>query len=682
MLVMFRVGIPHWLSDEQFRELLDFFGDYRDMVDEVAFFTSNTHPPLPLDEIRRRSERLKFVMMRVREELGVQAGINVLATMGHHEENLDGSLDEQWQRVIDPGGRECRGCYCPSDPRYQDYVRELYIAVAEAKPDFIWIDDDVRLAGHSPVTMTCFCEYCIARFAQEAEEVFTRETLMAALNDATTDKCFDLRRLWLEHNRQMLAELFGIIEQAVHAVVADLPIGFMTGDRFYEGYAFTRWSRVLAGKNKCEVRWRPGGGFYSDDIPMGLVEKAHDIGRQVAALPRTVKIIQSEIENFPYHRLKKSVRITTLEAAAHMAAGATGIAFNVLSEHAEPLDEYLPFLDAVTSLRPFFATLQEHLGRSPTMGIYPAWNEDLYIANGWSRRDSKESTGMTSERGAWFGAPNIAADLRRQYVLAEIGLPTCYGRDGACVTTFSGATPLAFSDEELLEIFRGGVFLDVAAWHALDHRGLAHLTGVRPIAAIERDAIEVLTDHHINDSCVGRQRNCRQSFWFEPVYRLEPSAGEVEILAEMVDYMGRGLGPCLSAYKNELGGRVVVAGYYPWFLLHNKSKATQVKNIFAWLSRDRLPVIIESFAKVAVWARGEPDGEPAIVVLNASFDTIQHLSMRIRCNVDNFEFLSTDNNCTIVCAEQCADLPANYRRVIIESLAPWSMYLLTPVQGS
>lgn len=375
MLVMFRIGTPHWLSDEQFRGLLDFFSDYRDMVDEVAFFTSNTHPPLPLDELRRRLERLKVVMMHVREELGVQAGINVLATIGHHEENLDGSLDEQWQRVLGPDGRECRGCYCPSDPRYQDYVRELYIAVAEAKPDFIWIDDDVRLAGHLPVTMTCFCEYCMARFAKETGEIFTRETLIAALNDAPTDKCFDLRRSWLEHNRKVLTELFGIIEQTVHAVVPDLPIGFMTGDRFYEGYAFTRWAQVLAGAKECEVRWRPGGGFYWDDIPLGLVEKAHDIGRQVAALPRTVKIIQSEIENFPYHRLKKSVRITILEAAAHMAAGATGIAFNVLSEHAEPLDEYLPFLAAVTSLRPFLATMQKHLGRSPTMGIYPAWSQ-------------------------------------------------------------------------------------------------------------------------------------------------------------------------------------------------------------------------------------------------------------------------------------------------------------------
>ena len=87
--------------------------------------------------------------------------------------------------------------------------------------------------------------------------------------------------------------------------------------------------------------------FYADDEPLGLVDKAHAIGRQASALPARVTVIQSEIENFPYQRLKKSVRTTMLEAAAHVAAGATGIAFNVLSQEEEPLDEYRPFLDAV-----------------------------------------------------------------------------------------------------------------------------------------------------------------------------------------------------------------------------------------------------------------------------------------------------------------------------------------------
>jgi len=37
------------------------------------------------------------------------------------------------------------------------------------------------------------------------------------------------------------------------------------------------------------------------------------MGRQVAALPREVTVIHSELENFPYQRLRKSERITVVK---------------------------------------------------------------------------------------------------------------------------------------------------------------------------------------------------------------------------------------------------------------------------------------------------------------------------------------------------------------------------------
>ena len=42
---------------------------------------------------------------------------------------------------------------------------------------------------------------------------------------------------------------------------------------------------------------------------------------QVALLPRHVRVIQSEVESFPYQRLKKSIHTTAMEAAAYIAAG-------------------------------------------------------------------------------------------------------------------------------------------------------------------------------------------------------------------------------------------------------------------------------------------------------------------------------------------------------------------------
>jgi hypothetical protein len=163
-LVAFRIGVAHWMTDDRFQALLDFFARQTGAVDELAFFTSHTHPPLPLEEIERRAKRLQKILPRVRQQ-GMQAGINVLATMGHHEENLPNSLNEPWQRVMDPWGKICRGSYCPAHPELIDYARKLYTVMAEADPDFIWIDDDVRLAGHLPVTFTCFCDLCVGQFS-------------------------------------------------------------------------------------------------------------------------------------------------------------------------------------------------------------------------------------------------------------------------------------------------------------------------------------------------------------------------------------------------------------------------------------------------------------------------------------------------------------------------------------
>ena len=374
--------------------------------------------------------------------------------------------------------------------------------LAETGPDFIWVDDDVRLMGHMPVGSTCFCPGCVQRFSQRAGRTFTRDTLVAAFETGSHDERLALRRQWLEHNRATINRLFQVIEQAVHKVKPGLPLGFMTGDRFYEGYAFADWAETLAGPEHCPVRWRPGGGFYSDESLAGLVGKAHDIGRQVSQLPPHIHVIQSEIENFPYDRLRKSVETTVLEAAVHMAAGTTGTAFNVLSQRPDPLEEYEPMLSRIQQMKPFYQLLRDELGRHPLVGVWPAWNRDIFSANSIS--------------GAWPHGPTDAlGGMQRAYVLGEIGIPICYGPEKAVVTALSGPGLLAFNREELQKVFSGGVLLDVSAWQTLHLLGLSDWTGVKPAAERPRDAIEVLADHPLSGRFAGWSRDCRQSFYHE-----------------------------------------------------------------------------------------------------------------------------------------------------------------------
>jgi len=650
-LVSFRIGTALWLTDERFQDLMHYFGRFPGMADELAFFTSETHPPLPLELIEQRAERLAKLMPQVRKA-GMRAGINVLATMGHHEENLPNSLAAPWQRVMDIHGRVSRGSFCPAQPELIDYARKVYAAMAKASPDFIWLDDDIRLAGHMPVMLTCFCDRCLANFSRETGRELTRETLPAVFDSGPIEERMRWRARWLEHNRTMIDNLFREIEQAVHALRPGLPLGFMTGDRFWEGYGFTRWARTLSGPGRAPVMWRPGGGFYSDERPIDVVGKAHDVGRQVAALPPEVTVIQSELENFPYQRLRKAAHTTVVEASAHMAAGTTGTAFNVLNMRPDPLDEYLPLGARINAARPFHELLRRELGRSRTEGLWPAWNSELIKA--------------VNPEGKWLDGGRLP--LAEPYTLGEIGIPICYDFAGRTATALSRTAPLAFTREQLREIFSGGVLMDVEAWQTMERLGLAGWTGVRAVKGYDVDVHEELSNHPLNGRFAGWSRDCRQSFWKERAWALEPASEKTTALALLRDYGEKELGTGMTAFENELGGRVVVMGYYPWTQVHSLAKSSQMKAIVEWASNGRVPAMVESYSRISMWCRSTTSGKRAIVLLNTSLDPAEPVELRVKAPGKAYVLHSMSG--------PSSPIKAQAGRVRLPRLESWNIYLL------
>ncbi|MBI3119838.1 MAG: hypothetical protein HYZ00_14185, partial [Candidatus Hydrogenedentes bacterium] len=545
--VCFRIGAPLWLNEARFTELLDLFDHYPGVTEEITLFTSETHPPLPLTVILERALILKTRMEAARAR-GYRSGINILSSIGHHEENLPNSLSGDYTLMTDPAGAVCRGTMCPNDSRVHAYIAQIYEAMAKAQPDYIWIDDDVRLWGHMPIAAGCFCDACVQRFAERAGQPFTRDSLREALSSGALDEKLRLRRMYLQHNRETIGRLFGLIEKTVHSIAPGLPLGFMTGDRFFEGYDFDTWAEILAGPQHSTVFWRPGGGTYRDERLADITDKAHDIGRQVALLPRHVRCIESEVESFPYQRMKKSAHATALEAAVYIASGCTGTAFNVLSMYDEPLDEYRPLVAHLQEARPFLDTLARTLGRAPSVGIHSGWVKDSYAAQGAG--------------GAWFVGPSAPNQCNEIWAT---GLPASYTAAQASVTAWSGDQVLALTSDEIGAALRQGVYVDGPALTRLNEMGYGALTGFEVDGVRDIDCIEELTDHPLNGAFAGRRRNGRQSFWKSSTSLFRPTAAGTQTLSRCVDYTYQETAPCtFGIYENAEGGRVCVAGYYPW----------------------------------------------------------------------------------------------------------------------
>jgi hypothetical protein len=614
--VSLRVSAIQWMNRDRRSDILALLRRHRGVIGEVALFTHANMPAMPLALARSRAGQLREALAPFRG-LGVPAGINVLATVGHMDEYQDGSLAEDWQHLVGHDGRVSACCYCWSDPRVLGYVRELYRAMAEAGPDFIWIDDDLRMVGYRPsVDFACFCDGCLASFTAQTGRAWTREKLLAGFDAGTREETLALRRAWLAHNREHVTGLLAAVRRAVDEVTPSLPLGYMTIDQVWAGNGYEEWTAALRGAGPAGVpsKLRPGGGFYDDQAPGGLLVKAHATGRQISFLPPEITDIQYEHENGLYQPLAKSRRIFVAEMPAAIGCGCTGIALNVMGLTPDPLDEFMPLFETTAEVKPLLDAAVDAFGVRPRAGIW--------------RAGTRDSVAAVSPDAAWIGPAMFGYDVGPLGPLAEIGLPAAYRRDGAAVTLLSGDECLAFSREELTGLLAGSLLLDGAALERLHEMGLEELTGFRVAGRKDTDVMEVMAADPLNGRYAGWRRDCRPSFSPESTVLLSVAAAGARILSEVEDFAGQHHGVGTGCFENRLGGRVAASGYYPWRGHLSLARTSQLKALCRWLSRDTLPAYVSSYHRATVWCVRTGQGIAALVLI-CSLDDARNLELSV-----------------------------------------------------
>lgn len=658
-IISLRVHARHWQNPALFEELLSLLKDYQYTVSEVAFFTSSTHPPLPLSVIQQEAELLKTRILPAVRELGLNAGINHLATLGHLDENLENSLNEPWQHLVDISGAVSASCYCAADPRVNEYIEQCYASLASADPSFIWIDDDVRLEHHAKaIRYACFCPFCLEEFFRESGHLWTRESLHDAFNSGSREERLEIRRQWQEHNGRYITRLLKNIRHAVDEVNPRIQLGLMTGETAYSTYGYDHRVEAMSGPNRVEVKWRPGGGFYTDDVPMAALDKAHMVGRQTASVPSCVTDVQYEHENFPYQILRKSRALFAGEIIAAIGAGCTGVALNILNMYDSP-SECKPYLTKTKEITDFISTTADTFGRSTCSGIYIPFTTNHFSA--------MNLDGVWEEAGSW------GESFARYNELAEIGLPIAYSAQDAAVTLLTSENCFEYSVDELRSMLASGVMMDALTLERLHEIGLGELCGFRACGRKDLDSLERLTTDPLNGDYAGFHRDCRPSFYPEPVYLIEPTDQNAEVISEVIDFSNVINGACGGIYENELGGRVAVFGYYPWRMIQNTAKVFQMKEVTRWLSKDKLPAYVVSYNRASIWNRSDADGNPAILVLNTSTDSVDDISVAVTGDSASLYALYMDGRNEILPSKAGT---SGYMTYQISRLDPWQAVLL------
>ena len=559
---------PHrYERDDEFENTLRFLAPYRDTLDEIVAMTDQFHVGgLPLCEFEVRFQILQERFASLREKGYRSAGLNLVTTFGHLDEGAGALPDVPYQPIIGHDGATSPGVYCPNDPAFVAYILQKYILAAQAGPAFIWVDDDFRL-NHKGVPFFCFCQRCVRDFcARHGYRHTWREALCKAL-DAPDGGV--LRLQWQQYQIDLLETVMTQIEQAVHKVSPDIPMGFMT----ISPAGVAQWARASKA-----VKFRPGGGFYEDNKPAAYIYKAFEIGLQNAQLPPEVTDVQYELDNNLMTRFDKSNQVQMAECSAALLYGCTGLLFNSLDiERGHKLDDKDDFFRALARYKPVWETLvgdrQAHRAGS-CRGAYVAMDPMQY---GKRERLGGESF-FYYESGDIGGTGGAEAN-----VLAELSAPLTPDRRGADVTVLSGVCAGGFTNEELRSFLSGPLMMDYQTLELLHQRGLGAYCGGQVLRRYPAVVEERFTGHVINGDNTGYTRSARVGFGSHDAVLFACEDG-AEVLSELTDYAGAPLGPASYTWKNSLGGRLVVFGYAPWRSVHASEKRRQLLDALDWLS--------------------------------------------------------------------------------------------------
>lgn len=311
---------------------------------DVWFSTGESFPSLAWH--RANVARIAVAAEDVRA-MGLQVSLQFEATIGHGDEfptdEEKAIFDKPWTGWTGPDGFECRYCNCPRQPGFLKRLTEVSELYATIRPAVVWLDDDLRVMRHLPVTGEdgpgCWCATCVADFAKAEGRLWTRESLHAAWREDSA-----LRDRWYAYSVRSLAEVATVIARAFRKVSPTTRMGLQTAGSWRRQNEIV--VRALAEATGEKVSVRLGGGGYYDLSPYEQIAKTRQMvtARRELALEDVVDSWCTEVETYPRAYGSRSARSVAIESFVSLGWGFDTVSWFVMDRRSETDDFYSRYL--------------------------------------------------------------------------------------------------------------------------------------------------------------------------------------------------------------------------------------------------------------------------------------------------------------------------------------------------
>lgn len=581
-----RRTLPPWRFEENLAEVVRELP--RCGVDELIVKVDTeefNHGQPPYEWVKAYQKSL-FRTSEAMAKLGIVFSINPWITLCHSDRGRDSRKHLPGLRtMVGHDGAECKTCACPLSEVWRENTACVWRLYAETKPHVIWVEDDIRTFNHQPVKFGCFCPEHMKRFSKRIGRKVTREELVAAI--LRSGKPHPWRRKFLDVQAEIMIDTVGFLARTVHSVSPETCMGLMSSGPHTHALEGRRWKEFAeALADGRPLYSRPPLGSYSETSLRGLYYSQHSIKLTRDRLPAGT-IAVTEVENVPFTQYSKSHLFTFLQMAVSSAYGARGATMNLYDHCGTPMALDAGMGRMLAEKKPFLNALAKRCG---TDGAYRGVRLLFDEKASYHKRLPKgaEYAALRGNGTEWMGA------------LEEHGIPTTY--DSSSVTAVSGQVLRGIPDGEIRELLSGGLLLDAVAAGVLVERGFAREIGLKNISA-PRNIDEFGPpgpEEFFNPKFGGAEKTfittrLSGAHGRPHVAVMGPARG-AEVISRIVDPDARPCYPCMTAFENRLGGRVVVHAFdlEDMFCLAycHPFRARQLQGVVRWLARGKPPLMV------------------------------------------------------------------------------------------
>ena len=384
-LMMVRLRALHTASDGQWAKTFKALSENRGACDEVWFSTGIGFPKIEWH--RAHVKRLERYAHQLRKA-GIVPSLQFQATLGHSDgvTAQEGADGKTWGGFTGRGGTECRYCNCPRQPEFLSYVREMARLYASFMPGSVWIDDDLRIAGHAPASpwdkvadgwIGCWCQTCISAFNAETGGKWTRESLDSAMKGDSS--LFDK---WEKVSFGSIAVVARVIAEEMHKVSPRTYFAYQHGA--YRNDSLLAVYRAMHEATGLPMGARPGGGAYFDINPNDQMIKAFKAVRQRRCLgnPEWISAWCPEIDTYPRAFASRTTQGLLNEAFVNLAYGMNCVSLLIMDTRYETDEWYAEnLLKPLAAERSFLEEFRKHNSDALPAGFMDATSasaESLY----------------------------------------------------------------------------------------------------------------------------------------------------------------------------------------------------------------------------------------------------------------------------------------------------------------